>query len=104
TEENYYSQEANMKYMSVSQFKDFMKCEAYAMAKLTGEHTENKKNCFLVGSYVGAAIEGDEELERFIEKNPDIISSSGKTKGNLKSEFLKANKMINTLKSDPVCN
>ena len=31
---NYYSNEANKEYMSYSQFKDFIKCPAYAMAKI----------------------------------------------------------------------
>ena len=34
TDLNYYSQNANKEYMSYSQFKDFIKCPAYAMAKL----------------------------------------------------------------------
>ena len=39
TPENYYTKEANMQYVSVSQYKEFngttgkMGCEAYAMAK-----------------------------------------------------------------------
>ena len=32
TAENYYSPEANMRFMSASQFKAFRKCEAAAMA------------------------------------------------------------------------
>ena len=31
---NYYSEDANAKYFSVSQYKDFTKCEAMAMAKI----------------------------------------------------------------------
>lgn len=53
TPENYYTKEANMQYVSVSQYKEFngttgkMGCEAYAMAKLRGEvqilkHWRNK--------------------------------------------------------------
>ena len=34
---NYYSQNANKEYMSYSQFKDFLKCPACAMAKIKGE-------------------------------------------------------------------
>ena len=43
TDENYYSQAANMEYMSVSQFKSFcgtyghMACEARAMAELRAQ-------------------------------------------------------------------
>ena len=36
TNDNYYSQKANMDYMSVSQWKDFNECEVMAIAKLTG--------------------------------------------------------------------
>lgn len=48
TAENYYSQEANEEYMSVSQFKDFcgtygkMPCEFTAMEKLKGRWEEPK--------------------------------------------------------------
>ena len=34
TAENYYSQEANLAYMSASQFKAFDRCEAAALAEL----------------------------------------------------------------------
>lgn len=36
--ENYYSQEMNKEYMSVSQLKGFMTCEAREKAKLSGEY------------------------------------------------------------------
>lgn len=38
TEHNYYGKEANECFFSVSQYKDFMKCEAMAMAKIHGEY------------------------------------------------------------------
>lgn len=38
--ENYYSPEANQEYMSVSQYKAFMNCEAAAMASIS----ENMKD------------------------------------------------------------
>ena len=34
---NYYSKEADMEYMSASQFKAFRKCEAAAVAELRAE-------------------------------------------------------------------
>ena len=37
TEQNYYGQEASQQFFSVSQYKDFMKCEAMAMDKICGE-------------------------------------------------------------------
>lgn len=36
SQNNYYSVEADSQYFSVSQYKDFMKCEAMAMAKIRG--------------------------------------------------------------------
>ena len=36
--ENYYSPEANQEYMSVSQYKAFMNCEAAAMASISGRY------------------------------------------------------------------
>lgn len=103
TADNYYSQEANLKYMSVSQFKDFDRCEAQAMAKLSGEYVEPKGDCFLIGSYVGSVIEGNGALERFISENPQAFSSRGPTKGELKSDYKHADKMVETLLDDPVC-
>ena len=60
TPENYYTKEANMQYVSVSQYKEFngttgkMGCEAYAMAKLRGEVEEVTTTALMVGSYVDA--------------------------------------------------
>ena len=42
TNENYFSPENQMKYMGVSQFKAFEKCEAAALAELTGEYQREK--------------------------------------------------------------
>ena len=52
TNDNYYSPEANWEYMSVSQYKQFLKCEAAAMAQLKGEWSQPKTTALLVGSYV----------------------------------------------------
>ena len=40
TQANYYGKKSNIQYFSVSQFKDFMKCPAMAMAKLKGEYEQ----------------------------------------------------------------
>lgn len=103
TEENYYSNEANVHYMSVSQYKDFRKCEAQALAKLKGEYSEETADFFLIGSYVGAAIEGPEALEKFKVKNPGIFSSRGETKGQLKTDYKNADKMVSALMDDEEC-
>lgn len=103
TPENYYSQEANQVYMSVSQYKDFIKCEAQALAKLNGEYEEDKQECFTIGSYVHAAIEGPQAFADFVASHPEIFSSKGATKGELKSEYKKADLMIQTIMTDQLC-
>lgn len=100
TEQNYYDPEMNMEYMSCSQFKEFADCEARAMARLRGWKEPTSKE-FLVGSYVHAWAEG--ALDCFKAEHPEIISTRGDSKGQLKAEFVSADIMIQTLMADPVC-
>lgn len=97
--DNYFSLEADREYFSVSQFKSFRECEAKTVAKLNGEWTDGENEAFLLGSYVHAWNEGT--LEEFKEEHPEMYSSRGATKGQLKSNFLIGNKMIETLSNDP---
>lgn len=99
--ENYYSPEANREYMSVSQYKDFLTCPAMAMAKIKGEYIEPANDNLLVGSYVHAWNEG--ALEQFKSEHPEMFSSKGPTKGELKAPFKFADQMIATLEADPFC-
>jgi len=98
TKDNYFSKEADERYMSVSQYKNFKRCEAMAIAKLTGQY-EYYSDAFLVGSYVHAWADGT--LDDFIIKHPEILSSRGPSKGQLKKEFQQANEMIKSLQGDP---
>ena len=100
-DENYYSNKMDLEYFSVSQYKAFMSCEAKAMAKLRGEYESLNKEALLLGSYVHSWSEGT--IEQFKKDNPDMYSSRGATKGQLKSSFLIADKMIKTLEADKVC-
>ena len=98
--ENYYTTEANQRYMSVSIYKDFAGtwghhgCEFAAMKKLNGEWEEPRSTAMMVGSYVDAYVEGT--LDEFKMKNPDIY----KRDGELKSEYVKANHIIQRMESD----
>lgn len=94
TDENYFSKENNLKYMSASQFKDFLKCPACAMAKLKEEWKQEKTTALMVGSYVDASYEGT--LDIFKAKNPEIFKKDGE----LKSEYKKAEEIINRLEKD----
>ena len=92
TESNYYNTESDLAYMSVSQFKSFVNCEARAMARLRGEYKEEKSTALLVGSYVDAAIEGT--LDNFKAENPQIFKKNGE----LYSDFAKAEEIVQLIK------
>lgn len=100
TSENYYSQEANKEYMSVSGYKDFagtygkMPCEFYGMEKLNGRWEDEKSTALLVGSYVDSHFEGS--LEQFKKENPEIFTQ----KGELKANFKQAEEIIARIERD----
>jgi len=99
-DENYYSKEANLEYMSVSQFKDFVgtygkrACEFEAMEKLFGRWNPPLTTPLLVGSYVDSYVEGT--LDSFMERNPEIFTSEGE----LKAPFRKAEEIITRIERD----
>ena len=92
--ENYYSNEANWEYMSVSQYKQFRKCEAMAMADLKGEWKQPKSTALLVGSYVDSWFEGT--LGEFRSENPEIF----KKDGTLRADYIQAEEIIEKLMMD----
>lgn len=94
TAENYFSKENNMKYMSASQFKAFMNCEASALAEIKGEYARQTTTALLVGSYVDAHFEGT--LDIFKAKNSEIFTKQG----TLKSEYKQAEYIINRIERD----
>ncbi len=96
TNENYYSPEANREYMSVSQYKQFMKCEAAAMAQLRGEWEPPKTTALLVGSYIDSWFEGT--LDEFKADHPEIYTKTGK----LKTDYLQAESIIAFVQKDPM--
>ena len=76
---NYYGAEANRDYFSVSQYKDFQKCPAMAMAKLRGEYEPEFGRALLLGSYVDEMLTGtDESIKKFsVEHVADIFKKNG---------------------------
>lgn len=85
TTANYFSPEAAREYMSTSQFKAFMNCSAAVIAELNGEYEPEGKEAFVEGHMFEALVTGGEEL--FYAQHPEIISSQGKTKGNVKANY-----------------
>lgn len=99
TKDNYYSLESDQQYMSVSQYKNFLKCETSALARIQGKYIEPKSEALLLGSYVHSWLDGT--IEQLKEENPTIFSSKGTTKGQLKSQYQNADEMIKVLEKDP---
>lgn len=97
TNENYFSLEADREYFSVSQFKNWMKCQAATLAKINGEHEESYGKALVVGSYTHAAFESHEEFERFNEENKSEIFNKSNKKY---ADFITADAMIETIKND----
>jgi len=77
TSENYYSLEADKYYLSMSQYKSFITCEAKAVAELHG-YKSPTSDAMLIGSYVDAWCEGT--LEKFKEEHPEIYNKKAKKK------------------------
>lgn len=95
TAENYYSQEANQAYFSASQIKAFLECESRTMAELRGEYEREPSKALLVGSYVDAVLCGG-DMDVFIQEHPQIFT----LKGMLRSDFRKADEIIERIQSD----
>lgn len=94
TAENYFSQEADMEYMSATQVKNFLRCEAAELARLKGEYQPAVTTAMLVGSYVDAHFEGG--LDVFQAQHPELF----KRDGTLKAEFARANDIISRMEAD----
>lgn len=94
TNQNYHSKESNQVYMSNSQYKDFMTCEAMAMAKISGDFINPPNDACLLGSYVHAWLEGT--IDEFITENPALFKANGQ----LYAKYENAHKMIDTLRND----
>ena len=102
-EVNYYSLDANKEFCSVSQFKTFYGldgCEARAMAEIKGEYERPKTDALLVGSYVDCMLTEPDNIDDFISDHPEIISTRGATKGLLKTDYQRADKMVERVKQD----
>ena len=100
--EDYYSAASARQYWSISQYKRFRECEARALAELEGEWEDQRDNtALLVGNMVHSYFESPEAHKKFMGENADaMISKAGKTKGQLKADFLVGQRMIERLEAD----
>lgn len=105
TAENYYDNATSFDYMSTSLYKDFRKCEAFALAKLNGEYMPvMDPTALLVGNYVHSYFESEASHSAFIEKNKDammtksgavIASTAGRRSKSRRSQVLRILKLSN---------
>ena len=97
---NYYSDEANKEYLSVSQFKNFYGtldnngCEERALAQINGEFLIEPSKSMLQGQYLDACFEGTED--KFKNNNPDLYT----LKGELKAEYRQAQSVFERVVQD----
>lgn len=107
TDDNYYSQQAGIDYCSVSQLKQFLNgfkgedaCEERALAEIHGEYEPPKSDALLVGSLFDIAMLEPEKLEGFKAMHPEMYSSRGATKGELKAQFKIVDLMVDRANKD----
>lgn len=93
--DNYYSKDADIEYMSYSQFKDFEECPAKAMAKINKEWDDEQSESMLIGGFVDAWLDG--ESGKFAVDHPDIYNIRT---GELKANFKKAQELCWEIKKD----
>ena len=100
TESNYYGKSANTSYFSVSQFKDFLKCPAMAMAKLNGEYTPEYGRALLLGSLVDELLTGTKRSQaEFME---DHASDLFKRNGDPYADVEQAMETVERIKKQPL--
>lgn len=94
---NYHGLDANKTYWSVSQFKQFEKCEACGLASVRGQYHREETDALLIGGYVDAYFSG--EMDEFVGKHSDTMF---KKNGELYAKFEQANQLINTIECQPL--
>lgn len=78
TDENYYSREADIHYMSCSQYQSFCKCEAAAMARLHGTwEPQGSSDALIQGNYFHSFMENAAAHEAFcMEHFADVYKTT----------------------------
>ncbi len=78
-----------------------MSCEASTLDKLKNNTLANENDkALVIGNWVHSALESDEAHEKFKKQHPEAISSKGKTKGQLKSDYKIADLIIDRVRND----
>jgi hypothetical protein len=100
TEDNYYSQESNITWFSVSQFKQFMNCSARALAELKGDYIPERGRALVLGSYVDEHLTGTpESMRKFIT---EYYNELYKKNGEPYADVAQADEAINRIRNQPL--
>lgn len=100
TARNYYSPKAHKEFMSVSQYKEFCKCEACAMAQLNGEWNKPQSKALLLGSLVDEMLTGTAKSQNaFVQNNHDELF---KKNGDPYADVAQAMTTIERVKKQPL--
>ncbi|HFH9838782.1 TPA: PD-(D/E)XK nuclease-like domain-containing protein [Streptococcus suis] len=101
TQDNYYE---DKDYMSVSRFKQYLECEAKALALDTGKWVDDRdQKPLLFGNYVHSYFESAEAHQKLLEEHKSDLFSSRKPYG-LLADYKLADKVIATLETDELFN
>lgn len=92
-EKNYYQPS---KYMSASQFKAFLNCEAAALAEAEGKYKREPSSALIQGQYVDAYFTGN--VEEFRAAHPELFRKDGM----LKATYEVCESAIARLKREPM--
>lgn len=94
TQANYHDLESNKAYLSASQIKQAIQCESAWAATVRGDY-KLESSGFLEGHYFELMLTaGPDEIALFQSQNPEMFSSTGATKGQLKANFKKVESAI----------
>lgn len=100
TATNYYSDKANQEFFSVSQFKNFQKCPAAAIAELKGEWEPERGRALLLGSYIDEYLLGTtSSMKQFIKDNYDELF---KKNGDPYADVAQAEEAIQRIRHQPL--
>ena len=109
TDENYYSREADIHFMSCSQFQAFEKCEAAEIAKLRGIWIpEETSDALFQGQYFHSYFESPEAFDAFCKAGFDKIFKVKETKTRgleivgKYAPFQRLDEMIKVVENDPL--
>jgi hypothetical protein len=95
TQKNYYGEKASREFMSVSQYKSFVKCEAMAMAEINGTYERPKSKALLLGSLFDELLTGTKKsFDEFVnENNAELFKKNGEPYADVAQAFETAAKV-----------